>query len=75
LSTIHTRSCALQSLESRPPWLTHASLHPDVFYFVNRPRANLFCRATPAMAAGVTKRLTEIHDVVDVFEAWAALGA
>jgi len=32
-------------------------------------------RTNPAMAAGVTKRLTEIHDVVDIFEAWAALGA
>jgi hypothetical protein len=25
---------------------------------------------TPAMAAGVTKRLWEISDVVDVLEAW-----
>ena len=32
-------------------------------------------RTTPAMAAGVTKHLTEIDEVVDVFEAWAALGA
>jgi hypothetical protein len=29
-------------------------------------------RATPAMAAGVTSRLWEIGDIVDVLEAWEA---
>ncbi len=29
-------------------------------------------RMTPAMAAGVTKRLWEIGDIVDVLEAWEA---
>jgi len=27
-------------------------------------------RTTPAMAAGVTRRLWEIGDIVDVLEAW-----
>jgi hypothetical protein len=43
--------------------------------YYNFVRIRQALRTTPAMAAGVTKRLTEIHDVVDVFEAWAALGA
>jgi len=29
-------------------------------------------RTTPAMAAGVTSRLWEIGDIVDVLEAWEA---
>jgi hypothetical protein len=29
-------------------------------------------RTTPAMVAGITKRLWEMSDVVDVLEAWAA---
>ena len=29
-------------------------------------------RTTPAMATGVTKRLWEIGDIVDVLEAWEA---
>jgi hypothetical protein len=29
-------------------------------------------RMTPAMAAGVTKRLWEMTDIVDVLEAWEA---
>jgi hypothetical protein len=29
-------------------------------------------KAAPAMAAGVTKRLWEMRDVVDVLEAWEA---
>jgi hypothetical protein len=32
-------------------------------------------RTTPAMAAGVTKRLWEIGDIVDVLEAWEAAHA
>jgi hypothetical protein len=30
-------------------------------------------RTTPAMAAGVTKRLWEMGDIVDVLEAWERL--
>jgi IS1 family transposase len=52
-------------------------IHALSIYFMhyNFVRIHQTLRATPAMAAGVTKRLTEIPDVVDVFEAWAALGA
>jgi hypothetical protein len=32
-------------------------------------------RTTPAMAAGVTKRLWEISDIADVLEAWEAAHA
>ena len=32
-------------------------------------------RTTPAMAAGVTRRLWEIGDIVDVLEAWEAASA
>jgi hypothetical protein len=32
-------------------------------------------RTTPAMAAGVTKRLWEIGDIIDVLEAWEASNA
>jgi hypothetical protein len=35
----------------------------------------LALRATPAMAANVTKRLREIGDIVDALEAWDAAGA
>jgi hypothetical protein len=31
-------------------------------------------RTRPAMAAGVTSRLWEIGDIVDVLEAWEAAG-
>ena len=31
-------------------------------------------RMTPAMAAGVTKRLWEMGDIVDMLEAWEAAG-
>jgi hypothetical protein len=48
------------------------ALHVMYYNFVH---INQTLRTTPAMAAGVAKRLTEIDDVVDVFEAWAALGA
>jgi hypothetical protein len=35
-------------------------------------RVHKTLRMSPAMAAGVTKRLWEISDVVDVLEAWEA---
>jgi hypothetical protein len=38
----------------------------------NFVRVHKTLRMTPAMAAGVTKRLWEISDVVDVLEAWEA---
>ena len=36
----------------------------------NFVRIHKTLRTTPAMAAGVTKRLWEIGDIVDVPEAW-----
>jgi hypothetical protein len=38
----------------------------------NFVRIHQTLRTTPAMAAGVTKRLWEIGDVVDVLESWEA---
>ncbi len=43
------------------------ALHMMYYNFV---RIHQTVRTTPAMAAGVTKRLWEIGDVVDVLEAW-----
>jgi hypothetical protein len=38
--------------------------------YYNFVRIHKMLRTTPAMAAGVTKRLWEIGDIVDVLEAW-----
>jgi len=38
--------------------------------YYNFVRIHKTLRVTPAMAAGVTKRLWEMGDVVDVLEAW-----
>jgi hypothetical protein len=38
--------------------------------YYNFVRVHKTLRMTPAMAAGMTKRLWEISDVVDVLEAW-----
>jgi hypothetical protein len=49
---------------------THAvALHMMYYNFV---RIHQTLRTTPAMAAGVTKKLWEMTDVVDVLEAWEA---
>jgi hypothetical protein len=40
--------------------------------YYNFVRIHKTLRTTPAMAAGVTKRLWEMMDVVDVLEAWEA---
>lgn len=40
------------------------------FLYYNFVRIHKTLRTTPAMAAGVTKRLWEIGDIVDVLEAW-----
>jgi hypothetical protein len=45
------------------------SLH---FLYYNCVRMHKTLRTSPAMAAGVTKRLWEMTDVVDVLEAWEA---
>jgi IS1 family transposase len=50
---------------------THAiALHMMYYNFV---RVHQTIKITPAMAAGVTKRLWEMGDIVDVLEAWEAL--
>jgi hypothetical protein len=40
------------------------------FTYYNFVRIYQTLRTTPAMAAGVTKRLWEMGDIVDVLEAW-----
>jgi hypothetical protein len=41
--------------------------------YYNFVRIHKTLRAAPAMAAGVTKRLWEVSDIVDVLEAWENL--
>jgi hypothetical protein len=41
--------------------------------YYNFVRIHKTLQTTPAMAAGVTKRLWEISDIVDVLEAWEAV--
>jgi hypothetical protein len=43
--------------------------------YYNFVRIHKTLRTTPAMAAGVTKRLWEIGDIIDVLEAWEASNA
>jgi hypothetical protein len=45
------------------------ALHAMYYSFV---RIHQTLKVTPAMAAGVTDRLWEMSDVVDVLEAWEA---
>ena len=42
------------------------------FMHYNFVRIHQTLKITPAMAAGVTDRLWEIGDIVDVLEAWEA---
>jgi IS1 family transposase len=48
----------------------HAHAMALHFMYYNFVRIHQTLRTTPAMAAGVTKRLWEIGDIVDVVEAW-----
>jgi hypothetical protein len=48
---------------------TQMALH---FTYYNFVRIHKTLRTTPAMAAGVTKRLWEIGEMVDMLEAWEA---
>jgi hypothetical protein len=43
--------------------------------YYNFARIHKTLRTTPAMAAGVTKRLWEIGDIVGVLEAWEAMAS
>ena len=45
------------------------------FLYYNFVRVHQTLRTSPAMAAGVTRRLWEMSDVVDVPEAWEAIEA
>jgi hypothetical protein len=40
------------------------------FLYYNFVRIHLTLKVTPAMAAGISKRLWEMKDVVDMLEAW-----
>ncbi len=50
----------------------HAHAMALHFLYYNFVRVHKTLRTTPAMAAGVTKRLWEMGDIVDVLEAWEA---
>ena len=50
----------------------HARAMALRFMYYNFVRIHKTLRTTPAIAAGITKRLWEIGDVVDVLEAWEA---
>jgi hypothetical protein len=52
----------------------HAHMMAIYFMHYNFVRIHQTLRITPAMAAGVTKRLWEIGDIVDVHEAWEQSG-
>jgi IS1 family transposase len=50
----------------------HAHAMALHFLYYNFVRIHKTLRTTPAMAAGVTKRLWEMSDIVDMLEAWEA---
>lgn len=50
----------------------HAHAMALHFMYYNFVRIHKTLHTTPAMAAGVTKRLWEVSDIVDVLEAWEA---
>jgi hypothetical protein len=50
----------------------HAHAMALHFLYYNFVRIHETLRTTPAMAAGVTDRLWEVKDVVNVLEAWEA---
>jgi hypothetical protein len=43
------------------------------FLYYNFVRVHQTLKTSPAMAAGVTKRLWEIRDVVEMLEAWESV--
>ena len=53
----------------------HAHAMALHFLYYNFVRVHQTLRVSPAMAAGVTKRLWEMKDVVDMLEAWEAAQA
>jgi hypothetical protein len=57
--------CSMQNVD--------AFVSQDELKIIDAVKSNL--RTTPATAAGVTKRLWEMADIVDVLEAWEAANA
>jgi hypothetical protein len=53
----------------------HAHAMALHFLYYNFVRVHKTLRMSPAMAAGATKRLWEMSDVVDMLEAWEAVQA
>ncbi len=53
----------------------HAHAMALHFLYYNFVRIHQTLKMTPAMVAGVTKRLWEMKDVVDMLEAWEATQA
>jgi hypothetical protein len=50
----------------------HACAMALHFLYYNFVRVHPTLKLSPAMAAGITKRLWEMSDVVDMLEAWEA---
>jgi hypothetical protein len=50
----------------------HACAMALYFLYYNFVRVHQTLKLSPAMAAGITKRLWEMSDVVDMLEAWEA---
>jgi hypothetical protein len=53
----------------------HAHMMAIYFVHYNFVRIHQTLKITPAMAAGVTKRLWEMNDMVEVLEAWEQSGS
>ena len=53
----------------------HAHAMALHFLYYNFVRLHKSLRTTPALAAGVTKRLWEMTDVIEMLEAWEAVAA
>ena len=51
----------------------HAHAMALHFLYYNFVRIHKTLKTTPSMAAGVTDRLWEVTDMVDVLEAWEAI--
>jgi hypothetical protein len=51
----------------------HAHAMALHFLYYNFVRVHKTLRTSPAMAAGITKRLWEMRDVVEMLEAWEAV--
>ena len=68
------RMTRLTNAFSKKDW-NHAHAMALHFLYYNFVRVHKTLRTSPAMAAGITKRLWEMSDVVDMLEAWEAATA